>query len=286
MVVPLSGFLFFTITFLHHLNLMKSHTQSCHFLCRALHPLLLLIVFLFPVHSSAASLPSHPGLEQLKCRLYETYVKYDLPEWEKVIVQLENGYRASGSIAWLEELAWASYGLTAFYIKTGNNARAGYYLDKAAESNEKLLKLSPRKGDYLAMQSSLTAFRLNLSLWKAPVLGPRSMRLMARAYEAEPVHPRVMIEKANSLHYAPSIAGGDPEKALGFFRKALEKMESAGDSSCNWYYLNALAAYGLCLETTGRYAEAEKIYEKALRLAPGFHWAKTELLPRAKAARR
>lgn len=221
-------------------------------------------------------------LDLLRTRLKATYAAGHMNEWESLLNQLEKGYISTGDIRWLEELAWAEYAYTAYLLHTKQEEKAAKMLSAALDHTDKLLKLQPRNGSYLALKSSLTAFRIQLRPLSAPFLGPRSARLMEEAVAADPFNYRVLTEKGLARLYAPSWAGGNPAEAVTLFTKAAAEISKYKDAITNdWYYLHLMASYGQSLQKTDRHSQAVEVYQQVLSIEPSFQWVKNELLPQA-----
>lgn len=239
------------------------------------------IVFLLLLLITALWLPAQ-NPDDLRARLRASYASGHMNEWESLIRQLEKGYKESGNIQWLEDLAWAEYGYTAYLLHTKQEDKAGKMLAAALDHADKLLKLQPRNGTYLALKSSLTAFRIQLRPLSAPFLGPRSARLMEEAINAAPGNYRVLTEKGLARLYAPSWAGGNPAEAVTLFAKAASEISKDPETQTyDWYYLHLMASYGQSLQKTGKAARAIEVYRQVLSVEPSFQWVKNELLPQA-----
>ncbi|MEW6136045.1 MAG: hypothetical protein AB1583_10100 [Bacteroidota bacterium] len=239
------------------------------------------LAFIFILLLNGLWLPAQ-DYNELRIRLKKSYAAGRMNDWEPLMRQLEKNFLSSEDTKWLEELAWAEYGYAAYLLHTKQEEKANKVISSALGHADRLLKLNPRKGCYLALKSSLTAFRIQLRPISAPILGPRSVRLLEKAYEIDPNNYRVLTEKGLARLYAPSWAGGNPEEAVVFFSKAAAAIAKNPESVNNdWYYLHLMASYGQSLQKTGRNVQAIEIYRKVLNVEPSFQWVKNELLPRA-----
>lgn len=235
------------------------------------------VLFLLVVLNLTAQSP-----DWVRSQLRVSYATGRMSEWEGLIRQLEKGYEATRNIAWLEEMAWAEYGYTAYLIHTGQEKKAEQYLRSALAHVDLLLQLRPRTGSYLALKSSLTAFRIRLRPLSAPIFGPRSARLMDEAIAANALDPRVLTEKGLARLYAPSWAGGNPEEAVTLFSSASQQVMREKDNlRGSWYYLHLMVSFGQSLQKTNRHHEAVALYQNLLKEEPTFEWVKNELLPQA-----
>jgi tetratricopeptide (TPR) repeat protein len=107
------------------------------------------------------------------------------------------------------------------------------------------------------------------------------MSLIDQALAVNPESIQANIEKGNSLHYAPSMFGGNPTDAVNYYKKAIKIFEekNQGVPPQNWIYLNTLAQLALTYEKANQPENAQKTYKGILSIAPDFKWVKDELYP-------
>ncbi|MFB6099361.1 MAG: tetratricopeptide repeat protein, partial [Salinibacter sp.] len=83
--------------------------------------------------------------------------------------------------------------------------------------------------------------------------------------------------------FAPSMFGGDKDRALRKFKKAARLAEQASvDDSLPpaWGHAEAYAWIGLVHLQAERYGKARTAFERALSINPKYGWVRHGLLPR------
>ncbi len=217
------------------------------------------------------------NLDNFDTRLATSYRSGQLNDWQGVIGDLTKLYAQTNDLGVLFKIAQTQYGYIGFLIGTGNTTEARRYM-KMAESNvEKILDQRPDCHDALAIQSSLYAFHIALSPYKAPVFGPRSLMIIDEAYKINNTSPQVLIEKGNVAHYAPALFGGNLSKAIDYYTLAIEKLQTGGQPS--WILLNTLVQRAMVYDKAGMKTEARNAYKQILSVAPDFKWVRDELYP-------
>ncbi|MFP4489449.1 MAG: tetratricopeptide repeat protein, partial [Bacteroidales bacterium] len=115
---------------------------------------------------------------------------------------------------------------------------------------------------------------------RAVVIGPKAKEKIDGAVEKDPEAVRTLLEKANQLNFSPKLVGGDTGKAIGFYIKALERMEAVQPRQKeDWIYVNTLVVLAATYEKTGNYTDACAVYEKIMDYDPGIRWVKEDLYP-------
>jgi tetratricopeptide (TPR) repeat protein len=201
--------------------------------------------------------------------------------WAKIIDELNCYHEKNPSNEILFSIVQAQYGYIGYLIGAGQNRLAREYLKVAEENVDKLLQNQPQNADALAIKASLIAYNVALSPYKAPILGPRSVSLINEAYRLKNSSIQALIEKGNSLHYAPKFFGGDPEEAVSYYIKAIIAFENQnnGVGLQSWLYLNTLAQLALAYEKSKQPQRALKTYREILTIEPDFKWVKDDLYP-------
>ncbi|HOP04832.1 MAG TPA: tetratricopeptide repeat protein [Tenuifilaceae bacterium] len=220
-------------------------------------------------------------LNSYDLRLYQSYKTGDMTQWVKVIDELNQLYKKEPSRELLFDITEAQYGYIGYLIGIKNSSEARKYIKIAERNVEKILSENSNNHDALAIKGSLYAYHIALSPYKAPFLGPQSMKFIDEAYKTGSNSPQVLIEKGNAAHYAPSLFGGDPKKATEYYTKAAKLLEKSnnGNPPKTWIYLNTLAQLALAFEKSDEPANAEQTYQQILKIAPDFKWVKEKLYP-------
>ena len=160
-------------------------------------------------------------------------------------------------LAWQTEMVKAMYGLIGYEIGAGKKDLARIYVNKADIYLDKLLDDHPNNAQLHSLSGALYGYKIGLAFYKAPFLGPKSLYHIEKSIEIDPSEPMGYIEKGNSLLYRPAALGGDKNKALTFYRKALKLMEARNDLKCNWQQMLLRAFILKTLYETNQTAEAK-----------------------------
>lgn len=217
-----------------------------------------------------------------RCTIYKGYVSGDMVKWEKALADLEEICRKDQSSDNLHYLADARYGYIGYLMVTEKDPEVKGYVDEFERDIEKLDAYPDRQAETEAFRVALMGYRMSLNPVRALSLGPKALKHLEKAMEADINDPGVWIEKANSEANMPSFAGGSKVKAAESYRHAISLFESDKEAlECNWKYLNTLVLLGKVLEQTGDYQGACEVYRKALAKEPSFKWVRDELLPAA-----
>lgn len=240
---------------------------------------LFIIIYLLII---SFSLFSTPNTSSYDLRLYQSYKSGDMTIWVKVMEDLNRDYKSKPSNKLLINITQAQYGYIGYLIGIKDNKSARDLLEQAEANVERILKSQPNNADALALKAAFLAYHISLSPYKAPFIGPKSMTLIDQAIAINPESVQAIIEKANSLHYAPSMFGGNPTEALIFYKKAIKIFEekNQGNPPENWVYLNMLAQLALSYQKANQPDNAQKTFKRILNIAPDFKWVKDELYPK------
>lgn len=212
------------------------------------------------------------NLAYYRCAFFESYRKGDMAPWPKLIAEMEAA--KSTDLAWQTEMVKAIYGLIGYEIGAKNKDLARVYVDKAADYLDKLLNKYPNNARLHAIDGAVYGFKIALSPYKAPFLGPKSMGRIDRAIGLDPNEPMGYIEKGNSLQYRPAIFGGDKVEALNYYQKALKLMETRDDLTCNWQHLLLQAFILKSLYELNRTQEADTFLESLKKDYGSMDWIK------------
>lgn len=193
---------------------------------------LIVILVLFSSFSAKAQ---KIDLAYFQCAFYDSYKSGTMAPWPALIAEMEKS--GSQDVAWQTEMVKAMYGYVGYQLGIKNKDMARVYINKADIYLEKLLDDHPRNAQLHSLAGALCGYKISLSFYKAPFLGPKSLSHIEKAIELDPAEPMGYIEKGNSLLYRPAAFGGDKKEALVFYRKALKLMESGNNQKCNWQHM-------------------------------------------------
>ncbi len=213
-----------------------------------------------------------------KEKIYEAYISGNMLNWKNTIDQMQQ--QKNQSAAFLAELVNFQYGYIGWCVGADQKNEAENYIHLAEKNLEKLLDMHFSEAEINAYKSAIYGFKIGLSPLKAPVFGPRSIKLSKLAIEQAPANPLGYIQYGNAQFYMPSAFGGSKSEAVQYFEKALQLMEKKDNQiQNNWNYLSLLTLLAQSYETMGKYNEAGFYYEKALKTEPLFHYIREELYP-------
>ncbi len=189
----------------------------------------LLVLLILPVFIAKAQ---KKDLAYYQCALFESYRGDNMASWPALISEMEKA--KSVDQTWQTEMVKAMYGYVGYQLGIKNKDMARVYINKADIYLEKLLDDHPRNAQLHSLAGAFCGYKISLSFYKAPFLGPQSLSHIEKAIELNPAEPMGYIEKGNSLLYRPAAFGGDKNEALVLYRKALKLMDSVGNQKCTW----------------------------------------------------
>lgn len=229
----------------------------------------LIVFLLFPVFLATAQ---PKNLAYYRCAFFESYRQGDMSPWPNLIAEMEKA--KSTDLAWQTEMVKAMYGLIGYEIGAKNKDLARVYVDKADGYLDKLLDKYPDNAQLHAIDGAVYGYKIALSPYKAPFLGPKSMWHIDKAIELDPNEPMGYIEKGNSLQYRPAIFGGDKKEALECYQKALKLMDGHSDLKCDWQQMLLRAFIVKSLYELNRTREADAFLESMKKDYGSMDWIK------------
>lgn len=238
--------------------------------------ILLISIFVLSVQVSPGQ--SNSSITRMQNQIYTSFIKGDVPLWERSIRELERIYANTSTDEVLYDLLLARYGYIAFSMEE-NPAAARKQLDQAEKELEKLLRNPSWLSSAKAMQGAFLGFRISLRPISAVLLGPRSYKAINEAVEADENNPVGWMEMANSRFYTPSAFGGSKQEARDYYLKSVQLFEKDLKPNQKWLYLNSLVGLAKSYQYLDRIDLAVATYKKALTFEPEFKWVRDELLP-------
>lgn len=212
-------------------------------------------------------------------KVYESFISGNMNGWETAVNEMES--QKSTKAVKLLDLINYQYGYIGWCLGNDKKKDARYYLDLMEKNLELLKEEKGESADYHAYNAATYGFKIGLSLWRAPFLGPKSMNHAELAIEKDSGNLQANIEMGNIWNHMPEMFGGSKEKAMNYYLKAIEIFEKQEEEkqTQKWMYLNLLATVGQIESQEGNREKALLIYKKALNIEPRFIWVKDELLP-------
>jgi hypothetical protein len=186
--------------------------------------ILFIVVFMLPIWGFSQS-------SDLVCRFEKLYVTGNMAKWEQLTDSLQ---KAALTNLQEEQLLYAEYELIGYFIGNNQKEKAEKRMAGFERLIQKQLGHSPHNATYLAFDVALMSYRINLSKWKAMILGPQASAKLEKAllYRKNEILP--LIEQARSLGVRPAFVGGDKPKAVHLFEKAFIQFDE--NSTCNFMY--------------------------------------------------
>jgi tetratricopeptide (TPR) repeat protein len=234
---------------------------------------------------NAAFLPqtsTENSRSSFKKQIYQAYISGKMEGWKSAIDAMEK--QKKNEPEFILGLINYQYGYVAWCLGNEKKNNAKHYLSLLEENLERLKNTAGETAEYHAYTAAVYGFKIGLSLWRAPFLGPKSMDHGEQALDADSQSFQANMEMGNIWNHMPAMFGGSDEKALTYYSKALEiiEKEPAGIQQNNWMYLNLLTLVGQMHQDMKNQEQAKKYFEQALQIEPGFVWVKEELLPSLK----
>lgn len=215
-----------------------------------------------------------------KATAFNLFLNGKISQWPWVINKMVADPKLQDTEGQLEILTYY-YGLVGHLMDVGQKKQASENLRKANELAMKLYKTNPDNPLLLGLMSNLTGFQIALSPLKATTLAKGMMNKAKKSIAKGPNDPHVNILYSNILFYMPGIFGGDTEKALQGYKKALRTMEADPElKKNNWMYIQLMVTIGVVEEKRENYVEAQKMYRKVLELYPEYAHVKNVSYPR------
>ncbi|RHO61943.1 hypothetical protein DW107_01700 [Tannerella sp. AM09-19] len=215
-----------------------------------------------------------------KATAFNLFLNGKISQWPWVINKMVADPKLQDTEGQLEILTYY-YGLVGHLMDVGQKKQASENLRKANELAMKLYKTNPDNPLLLGLMSNLTGFQIALSPLKATTLAKGMMNKAKKSIAKGPNDPHVNILYSNILFYMPGIFGGDTEKALQGYKKALQTMEADPElKKNNWMYIQLMVTIGVVEEKRENYVEAQKMYRKVLELYPEYAHVKNVSYPR------
>ncbi|MDX2246304.1 MAG: hypothetical protein SF052_05990 [Bacteroidia bacterium] len=213
--------------------------------------------------------------------VYEGYLTGKAIYWETGIKQMILQVDNTPTFRTKLELAKALYGKIGFEISRKEEEAAGKVADQVLKLLEPMVEENDKSAEAHAILGSVYALKIAMSPAKALLLGPKSASHLEEAVSLNPENPVAWCELGNMRLHAPGLFGGDVEKAIDCFSKAVRLFEKKQEPY-HWQYLHALVWLGKAYEAKAEWGKAYEAYQYALSKEPGLRWVREELLPEAR----
>ena len=215
-----------------------------------------------------------------KSGTYTAYLNGSMQLWERSIKGAQDQFAATASAADQFELALAMYGGLSATMRDQDEDFFDRHVDEAMEHLEDLIEKDHRVADCKAIMSGIYGFKIAYSPWKGMYLGPKSSNTIESALKLNPESPIVQKLYANNMYFTPETWGGDLQKAIKAYEKAIELFERTPESAEDWIRLDTYAWLGQAYVKAGEKEKAKKTYLASLELEKDFNWVSFVLLPK------
>lgn len=119
-------------------------------------------------------------------------------------------------------IAYCNYRLTAYAFSENNKKEANMYVNDGIKRLNACLDSKLDCADAYALLSSFYGNKIALNPWSGFWNGPKSGKMIEKAFALEPNNPRIHIISGISAFYTPEKWGGGKEKSREAFSKAAE----------------------------------------------------------------
>lgn len=223
-----------------------------------------------------------PCFAQIECNkeIYKSFIDNKMHLWEGQIQKMEQTYNQSRSFDCLYNLTYAQYGFIVYCIVSDHRHKGKQYLENAFKNVDLLLQLDSSVAELYSLKGALYGFKIEFNKIKAAEYGIISIGLINRAVDNDKTNPKVWMEKGNLTYYIPAFLGGGIKNAISFHKKAIYFFEQKPDElKYNWLYLLVMTNTARWYTENKQYNDAKLLYEKILKIEPGYLWVKKELYP-------
>ena len=167
------------------------------------------------------------------------YINKDGQRWEWIINSF--GQRVSPeSIEQQIELIGYYYGYISLLLDEKKYEKAEIYVKKGEILVDRNMKKYPHNSSLNSFKGAFIGFHIGLSKFSAFYLASPSNQYVDKALFLDSNNPQALIDKGNILLHTPWLFGGDKQKAIVYFKKAITIYEKEGQTAENWIYLDAL----------------------------------------------
>lgn len=208
-------------------------------------------------------------------KLYQYYINDDINSWEQELAEKTKDYNQASENE-LFDLVNGYYGLIGNLLNIEEDDKAEDKFDIATPILNRLININPKNMVYKAYEAAFIAFEMEFSMWKVMSLGAKSQKILEQAMQTSPTLAEVNFEWANMKYFAPSIAGGDKEEAIVYYKKAYTILEKNNKTS-GWYYLKIKTRYADALSEQKLPNKAKAIYLELLTKEPNYKLAKEKM---------
>jgi hypothetical protein len=213
-----------------------------------------------------------------KKEIYNAYISGKMDKWKNIIDQMEGQKIKTNSF--LIELINYQYGYIGWCLGNNKKNQAKKYLNLAEKNLEVVENQQCCFSLIYAYKSAFYGFRIGLTPYKAPFIGPNSMKNAELSIETDSTNFLGFVQYGNNQFYMPAVFGGSKELAIDYFEKAKALLEhNQNELIYDWNYLSLMVVIAQAYEKIKDLEMAKEYYEIILKKEPDFIWVKDELYP-------
>lgn len=171
-------------------------------------------------------------------QILKAYATLDTELWMSVVDSLQQENLSSEETKLL--LAY-QYGLVGYCVESGDKKNAKRYLKKHIEQLDKIKGDKKLESLFHAHMAAVYGFQINLITWRAPILGPKSLKSAQNSLDLDDKLFFGYEQMGHLKLNIPKAFGGSKEGAVRQFEKALNLFKSShADYKNDWRYYNLL----------------------------------------------
>lgn len=227
------------------------------------------ILILLPAFLISQFAGAQQTLQQIQ---YGAYLNTSHSLWEEAVSKAEETF---GSDSF--EKALALYGLLNNTMARQDEASFKKYRKKTVKLLEQIIDENPAWGEPKAVLASTYGLIMAYSPMKGMFYGTKSSSLLNEAMTLQPDSPLVQKLYAGSMLYTPEQFGGDIDKAITAYEKALELYDVREETEENWLLLDSMMHLSISLRKKEKIKEAICVLQDALQVEANYKWAASEL---------
>lgn len=209
--------------------------------------------------------------------LFAAYLANDMTVWDRYLHEVQWD---SLPVAEKERYINYEYGYVATAIDT-KQPDAKQHTEVFKQHIDAMEAFLP-KATITTYLSSYAAYRAKLSTLDFIAQGLKAKSLAQDAAEIDPTNPLALTLVGCVDFYAPAIVGGNKQRALQAFQRAVQIFEQTGDTIDNWNYVSAQIQLVMCLDKTGQSQSSIRYCEQILQRYPDCRFLRDEYLPMLK----
>jgi len=223
------------------------------------------------------------NLRDYNDRMYQAYVNNEFPLWKEIIAEMDQEYEISNDKALLYDLCFAWYGYIGYLLNEEDNKAAKKELKKAENRAEELEALYSGRHDVLALRGAFVGYRIVISKFSALYLSRRALKYIHTAYESADTYFNCNIEMGSRYYYVPRFLGGSKQKAIPYYEKAVELLESSSlKTERSWLYINGVLMLANAYKETDRLDLACPLWKELLEYEPEAQWIRENMYSKCK----